>query len=176
LVIVITVIGGAVYAYSMFIDQSQNLKKQTLIDIANNEVNIESKLTIRSKINTLNSKFTIYQDVNGQNFDVNEFYTDLKALYPASQIQTFTARPDAAIIEAEILIPNNGYTEFPKFLDALNKSARFPNSRIKNVVFEAPTGTAASTSQLDVPLKITVQIPKESLNVTNTINQNGTTE
>lgn len=162
--IVITSLGVATYAFGLFIDQSENSRKQTLVGIANNGVNISEKNQIKGKINTLNDKFTIYKDVNGQNFDVNTFYNDFKKSFPLAQVNKFTVRPDTSFIEIEVLLPNNGYDEFPKFLDTLSSNTKYSSSTIKSISFLTSETTQSST---DVALRLIIDIPKTSLLATN---------
>lgn len=163
-IVVITSLAIATFTFGSLIQQGETSKKQQLVDIANSGVNIPEKTQIRGKINTLNDKFTIYKDVNGQNFDANTFYNDFKKVFPLAQIDKFTVRPDADFIEIEILIANNGYTEFPKFLDALKGEKKYSNSTIKSILFLA---SETSQNSSDVGLRLVLDIPKESIVATN---------
>lgn len=164
--IVITSLGVATYAFGLYIEQTETARKQELVDIANRGVNIAEKNQIKGKINTLNDKFTIYKDVNGQNFDVNTFYNDFKKAFPLAQINKFTVRPDASFVEIEVLVPNNGYIEFPKFIDTLNSTEKYESTTIKSIIF-LTSETDQSQTSADVGLRMTLEIPKTSLITTN---------
>ena len=165
--VVITALGIATYAFGAYVDQSETLKKQQLVDSANSGVNIVEKNQIKGKINTLNDKFTIYKDVNGQNFDATTFYNDFKGAFPLAQINKFTVRPDTSFVEIEVLIPNNGYTEFPKFLDTLNGNKKYSNTTIKSILFLV-SETDQNQASADVGLRLVLDIPKTALFTTTT--------
>jgi len=158
--VVMVSFGIASYTFGLFMKQGLDLKKQELVAYANNNVNIPVKTEIKTKINTLNDRFTIYEDVNDQNFDFNKFYNDFKQLYPSAQVGKISYTTDSETIDLEIVISNDGYNELPKFLEALKSNNRFREAIIKSIAFL--TSETSISQNSNVALRVTLEVPKVS--------------
>jgi hypothetical protein len=141
-ILTITAIAGLAFAFTLFNNNALTNKKVEVTNYANNNVLVNDKAEIESKISVLNDKFTLYQEVKGESIDVGTFYNDMNNLYPGLKFNRFNFKPGQAV-EAEVTLPNNGYTELPKFLQALY--AKFDNVSVKQISFQNATSTQVSS-------------------------------
>lgn len=148
------------YVFSIYLDVNINSKKQELVNIANKQVYTTSRSFLKSKISVLNDKFTLYQEIKSQNFDLNKFYKDIESIYPGLQIQKFTVRPDSSNVEVDVMIAKNGYQETPKFLSSLANSKRFSGYSVKNMNFQQADQTSDQINTADVTVQISLNLPK----------------
>lgn len=160
--VVMVSLGAASYTFRVYINQELDIKKQELVAFANTNVNIPIKKDIKAKINTINDRFMLYEEVKDQNFDFAKFYDDFSRIYPFAQLNKISYNNGSEMIEVELLIPSNGYEEFPRFLRALKSDNRFKKAEIKSIIFL--TSELSVNENYDVPLRLSLNIPK--INIT----------
>ncbi len=136
------------FAWVVNVTVSSNIDKKAdaLAQNINANLNTSAKNLIRSKIGALDDKFTIYQDFQKQNFDVNKFYIKTTSLYPGLKIYRFVVQPNVDNIDIDLIIPTKGYNEITKFLAALEKDDVYQHAVIKSISFTLPDDSGSGPS------------------------------
>lgn len=142
-ILTITAIGGLAYALTLFNNSSLYNRKVDLVNYANESVNVQQKFDIEDKIDIINNKYTLYQQVKGQSIDAKKFYEDVTALYPGIKLERFSYRP-GQIVETQLTLPTNAYEELPKFLNALY--AKYSDIVITKITFDSSSNSATDTA------------------------------
>ncbi len=142
----IILLSGASILFKAYLEGNLNRKSQLLAQKININLNTNSKELIKSEIGVVNDKYSIYQDFLNQNFDVNTFYEQFTSLYPGLKIDKFSAQPTSKTIEIGVRFDSNGYTDLPKFIKALESSARFKNTIIRGITFSNKESTTSTGS------------------------------
>lgn len=147
---VITALGITSYFGGLYLDQTVELKKKELVDYANIHVNIPEKQSVRAKVNLLNSRYSMYKDVYGQSIDINNFYKEIKELYPAANIEKIEVRPGATDKYVELELPDNAYERLPAFLKALGSSEKYSDIKVTGVTFRTNNNVVTATVKMDI--------------------------
>jgi hypothetical protein len=143
-VFLIVLVSGISFLFKVYMQANLNKKREALASKMNTSLNTVSKEIIKGQINVLNDKFSIYQDFLSQNFNINEFYNDVQAIYPGITVEKFSAQPNSKSVEVDIRIESNGYVDMPQFMDAIDSNTKFKSVVIKGMSFSLKDSTKIS--------------------------------
>lgn len=161
----------ALFAYIIKtgIESGIESKAANLSQTANTGLNTTSKEVIRARINVLEEKYSLYQILLDQDFDMNTFHDEVMTIYPNVKIDSFTAEPEDYYIELELLLPRDGYQNASDFISRLEENPRFKNSKVLSIAFEKSTknNDGEDTGILDVPegelvTRIALEVEREA--------------
>lgn len=147
IVCLVVVLSGVSFLGKTYMATNLKNRKTALATKINNRLNTGSKEIIRSQIAILSDKYQIYQDFLNQNFNVNDFYTSVLEIYPGVSVEKFSVQPSSNTIDIDISFDSEGYTDFPKFVSALENNAKFRNTLVKNISFYLKKNDADSENK-----------------------------
>ncbi|MFW5720230.1 MAG: hypothetical protein ACOCXT_04365 [Candidatus Dojkabacteria bacterium] len=151
------------------IESGIETKAANLSKTANTGLNTTSKEVIRARINVLEEKYSLYQILLDQDFDMNTFHDEVMTIYPNVKIDSFTAEPEDYYIELELLLPRDGYRNASDFISRLEENSRFGNSKVLGISFEKPESNSDGDDNgiLEVPenelvTRIVLEVEREA--------------
>jgi hypothetical protein len=158
----ISAFAGLAYSLTVYNNSNLNNEKVEIANYANTNVFVADKGEIESKINILNDKFSLYQEVKGETIDAGEFYQGVINLYPGLKIERFNFRPGQPV-DVQLTINQNGYSQLPKFLFALQE--KFGDVNVKQISFQNAKSIAIANDvqDADVSVNISLTFTRENL-------------
>ncbi len=151
-IVFFTLLGLVAHLLGEYFERDLESKKREIVDYGNKYVYTEQKKSVESRIQLLNDRYALYDNIRGKNVDVGRIINDIQSLFSNLQIRRIDVTYGLDSFLVDLVIPSNGYEGSIALLHQLKRSEVFTYYKIKSIRFTNVDDQSVAEIQVELSI------------------------